>query len=118
VPYAANIFSAKTEFILCGFLFEKLGENGLSADGARKLIREMISAEDPYRPLSDRQIAEAITARGCTVARRTVAKYREELGIPVRRREKRSDLKNKRCIKKVSAGKNSQQKLFFAEDFQ
>jgi len=45
-------------------------------------IRKMIEAEDGARPLSDSQIAEALGRDGLPLARRTVAKYREELRIP------------------------------------
>jgi len=40
-----------------------------------------VEAEDPARPLSDQRLAEALAEQGVSVARRTVAKYREELGI-------------------------------------
>jgi RNA polymerase sigma-54 factor len=45
-------------------------------------IRKMIEAEDPSHPLSDSQIAERLAREGLPLARRTVAKYREELRIP------------------------------------
>jgi RNA polymerase sigma-54 factor len=44
-------------------------------------IRSMVDGEDTRRPLSDQQIAEALLAEGVAIARRTVAKYREELRI-------------------------------------
>lgn len=47
----------------------------------RKRIRELVDAEDPAKPLSDQRIAEELANQGVSVARRTVAKYREELGI-------------------------------------
>ena len=50
-----------------------------------------IANEDSASPMSDRRIAEAILIKGIAVSRRTIAKYREELGIPSssdRRREK------------------------------
>lgn len=47
----------------------------------RKRLRELVEAEDPARPLSDQRLAEALGEQGVSVARRTVAKYREELGI-------------------------------------
>ena len=47
----------------------------------RKRIRELVDEEDPAKPLSDQRIAEALSGQGVSVARRTVAKYREELGI-------------------------------------
>ncbi len=45
-------------------------------------IRELIESEDKRRPLSDSAIARLLKAEGFDIARRTVAKYREELGIP------------------------------------
>ena len=45
-------------------------------------IRKMIEAEDASRPLSDSRIAELLGSDGLPLARRTVAKYREELRIP------------------------------------
>lgn len=47
------------------------------------MIDEIISAEDPEEPFSDQQLTELIRCRGVNTARRTVAKYREKLGIPV-----------------------------------
>jgi RNA polymerase sigma-54 factor len=45
-------------------------------------IRKMIEGEQAQHPLSDSQIAEALEREGLPLARRTVAKYREELRIP------------------------------------
>ena len=42
----------------------------------------MIRDEDPGRPLKDQQIVDSLKDRGIEIARRTVAKYREELRIP------------------------------------
>lgn len=47
----------------------------------RKRIRTLIDEEDPAKPLSDQRLAEALGEQGVSVARRTVAKYREELNI-------------------------------------
>lgn len=60
------------------------GENGseLSAQGIKEIIRDALAKEDPARPLSDSKIEKLLQERGFTVARRTIAKYREELGIP------------------------------------
>lgn len=52
-----------------------------SSDSAKEKIRDIISDEDPSKPLSDERISELLSAAGFSVARRTVAKYREELGI-------------------------------------
>jgi RNA polymerase sigma-54 factor len=44
-------------------------------------LRALVKAENPQTPLNDQELTEALKARGITVARRTVAKYREELKI-------------------------------------
>ena len=53
-----------------------------SATAIRALIKQMISAEEPTKPLSDGQISEVLGQQGIVVARRTIAKYREALNIP------------------------------------
>ncbi len=55
---------------------------GVSSTAIRAKIRKLIAQEPPGRPLSDHQIAAMLSGDGITVARRTVAKYREALGIP------------------------------------
>ena len=51
-------------------------------------IREIIAAEDPHQPLSDDALMKLLNDRGYDIARRTVAKYRERLNIPVARLRK------------------------------
>jgi len=58
-----------------------MGE-AISSVTIKDKIRKMIEAEDPFRPLSDSRIAELLGSDGLPLARRTVAKYREELRIP------------------------------------
>ncbi|MDR2113293.1 MAG: RNA polymerase factor sigma-54 [Candidatus Accumulibacter sp.] len=53
-----------------------------SATAIRALIKQLVGAEDANKPLSDSQIAELLGQQGIVVARRTIAKYREGLGIP------------------------------------
>ncbi len=53
-----------------------------AAESVRTLIRQLIDAEDPSLPLSDRAITECLGHAGVQISRRTVAKYREELMIP------------------------------------
>ena len=52
-----------------------------SSTAVRALIRQLVDAENAARPLSDSQLAEMLAEQGITVARRTVAKYREALKI-------------------------------------
>jgi len=61
----------------------------LSAATVKRLIKEMTTQEDPAHPLSDQTIAESLGGRGIAVSRRTVAKYREELGIQSSAKRKR-----------------------------
>ena len=57
--------------------------------GIKDQIRKMIEAEDPAHPRSDQEIADALAAEGIALARRTVAKYRDELQIlPARLRHR------------------------------
>ena len=58
-----------------------MGE-AVSSVTIKERIRKMIEEEDAARPLSDSRIAEVLEAEGLPLARRTVAKYREELRIP------------------------------------
>ena len=53
-----------------------------SATAIQAMLRKLIDAENPRKPLSDQAIAEELQSKGIQVARRTVAKYREGLRIP------------------------------------
>lgn len=53
----------------------------VSSISVKKMIRELLDREDPGKPLSDQEIARVLKDRGLSIARRTVAKYREELGL-------------------------------------
>jgi RNA polymerase sigma-54 factor len=59
-------------------------ENGgeCSSTAIRALIKKLVSAETPAKPLSDSKMAELLAEQGINVARRTIAKYRESLSIP------------------------------------
>lgn len=57
------------------------GEEAHSAEAIRQQIKRMIEREDPSEVLSDDQIVARLKAQGVVIARRTVAKYRESLGI-------------------------------------
>lgn len=71
------------------------GIGGAEAAGTGRLavrtrVAELVAGEDKARPLSDDEVVTALARTGITVARRTVTKYRKELGIPssfLRRRE-------------------------------
>ncbi|TCK05369.1 RNA polymerase factor sigma-54 [Phorcysia thermohydrogeniphila] len=71
------------------FFFKK-GIGGISTESVKERIKQIIENEDKKKPLSDSKIAEILKKEGIKIARRTVAKYREEMGIPsaFERREK------------------------------
>ena len=52
-----------------------------SSTAVRALIKQFVAAEKPAKPLSDNQISEMLKEQGIDCARRTVAKYREQLNI-------------------------------------
>jgi len=60
-----------------------------SATAIRALIKKLVAAEMPKKPLSDNKIATILEEQGINVARRTVAKYRESLAIPPSNERKR-----------------------------
>jgi RNA polymerase sigma-54 factor len=53
----------------------------MAAEAIKSRIRQLVSEEEAKNPFSDQQIADALKRDGITVARRTVAKYRDEMGI-------------------------------------
>ena len=57
----------------------------LSTRRIKAALRDIVEAEDTQRPLSDDALKDALAAQGFPIARRTVAKYREQLGIPIAR---------------------------------
>ncbi|MEG3191781.1 RNA polymerase factor sigma-54 [Lysobacter sp. D1-1-M9] len=58
------------------------GGGEASSTAIQSMIRQLIEAENPRKPLSDARLAETLKATGVPVARRTVAKYREAMGVP------------------------------------
>lgn len=63
-------------------------DDDTSSAEINEILRTIIEGEDKRHPLSDRVITDEINRRGYALARRTVAKYRERLGIPVARLRK------------------------------
>ena len=74
-------------FLLKHF-FPRESVSGISQDELMELIREIIENEDKSKPYSDEEIARMLRRKGYDVARRTVAKYRQLLGIPSSRERK------------------------------
>ncbi len=60
-----------------------------SATAIRAIIKKLVAAEIPRKPLSDSKIADILGDQGINVARRTIAKYRESLAIPPSNERKR-----------------------------
>ena len=56
--------------------------DGISANAVKALIESLIAGEDKRKPLSDQAMSERLALQGIVLARRTVAKYREELNFP------------------------------------
>jgi RNA polymerase sigma-54 factor len=61
----------------------------ISSESIKELIRDMIDREDVHRPISDQKITETLNSKGINISRRTVAKYRDEMGILSSNRRKR-----------------------------
>ncbi|MCA9002465.1 MAG: RNA polymerase sigma-54 factor, partial [Planctomycetes bacterium] len=61
--------------------FFQVEAGGTARDDLRDVVRRLVEKEDPSHPLSDEDLVERLNLAGHKVARRTVAKYRKELGI-------------------------------------
>ncbi|HEY1489531.1 MAG TPA: RNA polymerase sigma-54 factor, partial [Verrucomicrobiae bacterium] len=57
------------------------GGEGVSNASVKDMIAEIFKAENPGKPLSDQEVVKMLGEKGITIARRTVAKYRDELNI-------------------------------------
>jgi RNA polymerase sigma-54 factor len=78
-------------FLLKSFFSESMqttsGEE-VSTREIKKILSDCVEAEDKVKPLTDEQLAGILKEKGYNIARRTVAKYREQLSIPVARLRK------------------------------
>ncbi|HBM76124.1 MAG TPA: RNA polymerase sigma-54 factor, partial [Clostridiaceae bacterium] len=61
----------------------------VSSESIKKTIKDMVSSEDALKPLSDQKITDKLNKNGINISRRTVAKYREEMGIQPASKRKR-----------------------------
>ena len=78
-------------FLLKTFFSESLSTDSgeeVSTREVKKILQESIDGEEKRRPLTDEKLAKVLKDQGYNIARRTVAKYREQLGIPVARLRK------------------------------
>lgn len=94
VSRVANSKYVQTEhgtFLLKSFFSEAIQtESGeeVSNKEVKKILEENIGAEDKRHPLADERLTEILKEKGYNIARRTVAKYREQMNIPVARLRK------------------------------
>lgn len=83
------VLTAQGVIALKSLFTEGIGDEGeVSSSAMIELIKEIVEQEDKTEPLSDEEISERLNAQGIAAARRTVAKYRERMGIPVARLRK------------------------------
>ena len=78
-------------FELRTFFVSAIAGQTTSNPEIKKRIIELISAENKKQPVSDQKMSELLQAEDITISRRTVAKYRENLGIPTASKRKRFD---------------------------
>ncbi len=94
VSRVANSKFVQTEFgtyRLKFFFSESLSTDSgeeVSTREVKKILSDMIEGEDKHKPLSDENLTEMLQEKGYNIARRTVAKYREQLNVPVARLRK------------------------------
>lgn len=94
VSRVANSKSIQTEFGI--FQLKYFFSEGISTDSGedvssrevKQSLKDLIDNEDKYKPLSDDKLEKLLKAKGYNIARRTVAKYREQMNIPVARLRK------------------------------
>ncbi|UBM62879.1 RNA polymerase factor sigma-54 [Candidatus Sulfidibacterium hydrothermale] len=78
-------------FLLKSFFSESMKKDDgeeVSTREVKTILKNLIENEDKKKPLTDEQLMKALREKGYPIARRTVAKYREQLGIPVARLRK------------------------------
>ena len=87
--YVETLFGV---FSLKQFFSESMTKNdgeSISAKEVKNLIKEIINSEDSNKPINDQKIMETLKSKGYNIARRTVAKYREQMNFPVARLRKK-----------------------------
>ena len=78
-------------FLLKDFFSESISTQSgeeVSNKEVKKILKDIISVEDKKKPVTDDKLSEVLKEKGYNIARRTVAKYREQLNIPVARLRK------------------------------
>jgi RNA polymerase sigma-54 factor len=81
-----GIFEMKYFF---GSSIKRTSEGTIASKSVKEEIKQIVSSEKPKKPYSDCEIVDLLEAKGINIARRTVAKYREMMGIlPSSKRKK------------------------------
>jgi len=78
-------------FLLKNFFSESLSTDSgedVSSKEVKKILTECVTNEDKQKPVTDEELSKILNNKGYHIARRTIAKYREQLGIPVARMRK------------------------------
>ena len=94
--YAIGAGLAKSEAILAAVLGVLFFSESLTTDSGEEvstkevkaILEELLESEDKHKPFSDDELTEQLQEKGYNIARRTVAKYREQLNVPVARLRK------------------------------
>ncbi len=82
-----GIFSFR--FLFSSALHSSMGS--VSSKSVKNILKNIVVEEDSRKPLSDQHLAQILKGKGIIIARRTVAKYREELGIPSQTHRRKFD---------------------------
>ena len=91
VDETERIFRGESDHVTSrstGATFTTESGEDISNKEVKAIIEGIVSREDKTKPLSDQKIAQMLEGRGFRIARRTVTKYREQLGVPVARLRK------------------------------
>ena len=78
-------------FLLKNFFSESLSTDSgeeVSSKEVKKILTDCVADEDKQKPITDDELSKILNNKGYHIARRTIAKYREQLGIPVARMRK------------------------------
>ena len=90
-PFGENRLGFFGTFLLKSFFSESMQtESGeeVSTREIKKILSECVDGENKSKPYTDEQLTNILMKKGYNIARRTVAKYREQLNIPVARLRK------------------------------
>ena len=91
ISRVVNSKYVQTEFGVCPLRFfftsglESDNGEDVSNQAVKQRVKEIIGSENPQDPMNDDKIADILKQEGIRIARRTVAKYREQLGLPIAR---------------------------------